>query len=549
MARSASHPGVRIGRPVPAIGLTAGSLASSALLLEPDVDAVAVPVAPAVPGDPEETELQPRQGTADAAARYGIDLAELAERAGLTGAAGEAWTLLLPRPVGSVGGDLPWTGLPRRLVLVGVGDGTPDSLRRSGAALARATRGLERVVTTVATEPGARSSGSRAAGPADALRAFAEGYLLAAYRVQRIGAEPASRTAPARELLVVGREGVRLQAALDEAVRGATATWLVRDLANTPSNIKSPAWLADRAVELARAAGLRVEVRGPQELAAEGFGGILAVGAGSASTPRLVTVCYDPPAAARETARPRTRHVVVVGKGITYDTGGLSIKPREAMVPMKTDMAGAAVALATVLGAAAAQVGHRVTAVLPLAENHVGAASYRPGDVLRLYGGRTVEIANTDAEGRIVLGDALAFADATLDPDVLIDVATLTGAASLGLGKQHAALYGTDPRLVQALSTAAAEAGEPVWPMPLVEDYSDAVRSTVADLRHVPQDLRYGGGSITAALFLRELVGQRTWAHLDIAGPARSTADRHELTEGATGFGARLLLRYLAALR
>ncbi|HEY0215230.1 MAG TPA: leucyl aminopeptidase family protein [Cellulomonas sp.] len=540
MARALTHPEVRIGRPVPAITLAAGSLASSSLLLERDVDAVAVPVAPAVPGEPDETDLQPRQGTADAAARYGIDLAELAERAGLTGAAGEAWTLLLPRPVGSVGPDLPWTGLPRRLVLVGVGDGSARDLRRAGAALARATRGLDRVLTTVATEPGT-------AAPR-ALRAFAEGYLLASYRVQRIGAPEGARQAPARELVVIGREGVRVQAALDDAVRETTATWLVRDLANTPSSIKDPAWMADRATDLARAAGLRVAVRGPQELADEGFGGILAVGAGSASPPRLVTVSYEPTAPADGPRHP-VRHVVVVGKGITYDTGGISIKPREAMVPMKTDMAGAAVALATVLGAAAAQVPHRVTAVLPLAENHFGAASYRPGDVLRLFGGRSVEIANTDAEGRIVLGDALAFADATLDPDVLIDVATLTGAASLGLGKQHAALYGTEPRLVHALEAAADESGEAVWPMPLVADYADAVRSDVADLRHVPQDLKYGGGSITAALFLREFVGARTWAHLDIAGPARSTSDKHEVTEGATGFGARLLLRYLAALR
>jgi leucyl aminopeptidase len=392
------------------------------------------------------------------------------------------------------------------------------------------------VLTTVATEPG--SDGPRS------VRAFAEGYLLAAYRVQRIGQQPGAAEQPAEQLLVVGREGVRVQAALDDAVRGATATWLVRDLANTPSSIKTPEWVADRAGDLARAAGVRVDVLGPRELAAQGFGGILAVGAGSASPPRLVTVSYEPDAGAR-----RGRHVVVVGKGITYDTGGISIKPRESMVPMKTDMAGAAVALATVLGAAAAQLPHRVTAVLPLAENHFGASSYRPGDVLRMWGGRTVEIANTDAEGRLVLGDALAWADATLDPDVLLDVATLTGAASLGLGKQHAALYATDDRLAAALETAAAESGEPVWTMPLVEDYSDAVRSTVADLRHVPQDLKYGGGSITAALFLREFVGTRTWAHLDIAGPARSTADKHEVTEGATGYGARLLLRYLTALR
>ncbi|RMI13718.1 leucyl aminopeptidase family protein [Cellulomonas triticagri] len=540
---------VRVGRAVPAVVLAAGTLASSDLLLAPDVDAVAVPVAPSTPDEPEDTDLQPRRGTADAAARYGIDLAELAERARLTGAAGEAWTLLLPRPVGSAGAALPWAGLPRRLVLVGVGEGTPQDLRRAGAALARATRGLRRVLTTVGTEPGAD-------GPRS-VRALAEGYLLAAYRVQRLGAPAPASDAPATELVVVGRDGVRAQAALDEAVRGATATWLVRDLANTPSSTKDPEWMADRAVELARAAGLTTEVLGPRELAAQGFGGILAVGAGSASPPRLVTVTYDPAAlppaddedaTAAPTSR-RAKHVVVVGKGITYDTGGISIKPREAMVPMKTDMAGAAVALATVLGAAAARVPHRVTAVLPLAENHFGASSYRPGDVLRMWGGRTVEIANTDAEGRIVLGDALAWADATLDPDVLLDVATLTGAASLGLGKQHAALYATDARLSGALEVAGAESGEAVWPMPLVEDYTDAVRSDVADLRHVPQDGKYGGGSITAALFLREFVGTRTWAHLDIAGPARATADKHEVTEGATGYGARLLLRYLAALR
>lgn len=526
MARTPAHT-VRIGRPVPAISLAPGSFASSALLDAQDVDAVAVPVAPAAPDD---TDLQPRQGTAEAAARYGIDLAELAERAGLTGAAGEAWTLLLPRPVGSAGAALPWQSLPRRVVLVGVGNGSPLALRRAGAALARATRGRRRVLTTVGTE----SEGS--------VRAFAEGYLLANYRVQRIGAPLPESELPAAELVLVGRDDAKAADALATAVRGSTATWLVRDLANTPSSIKDPAWMADWAVELAEGAGLTATVLGPKELAAQGFGGILAVGAGSASSPRLVTVEYRPQSATGT-------HVVLVGKGITYDTGGISIKPRESMVTMKTDMAGAAVALATVLAAAEAQVPHRVTAVLPLAENHFGGSSYRPADVLRIYGGRTVEVANTDAEGRLVLADALAFADATLDPDVLIDVATLTGAASLGLGKQHAALYGTDRTLVDALRTAADISGEPAWEMPLVPDYLDATHSSVADLRHVAQDLKYGAGSITAALFLQEFTGQRAWAHLDIAGPARSTADKHELTEGATGYGARLLLSYLTALQ
>ena len=241
---------------------------------------------------------------------------------------------------------------------------------------------------------------------------------------------------------------------------------------------------------------------------------------------------------------------MVVGKGITYDTGGLSIKPSDAMVPMKTDMTGAAVALATVLGAAADGVAHRVTAVLPLAENHVGAASYRPGDVLTMFGGTTVEIANTDAEGRLVLADALAWADATLDPDVLIDVATLTGAATIGLGKQYAALYSSDPVLVEDLVAAAARrrASGPGTCRSSTSTRRRCARTSRTCVT-CPLDKKIGGGSITAALFLRHFVGTRTWAHLDIAGPARSASDKHEVSEGATGFGARLLLRYLDDLR
>lgn len=512
--------------------VSGGSIATTTLLTDGSTDAVAVPVAPARAGD---DALRPLEGTAEAAARYGVDLAEIGERARLTGAAGEVYVLQLPRPVGS-SVTLPWADLPPRLVLVGVGAGRPADLRRAGAALARSSRGLRRVVTTLGAE--AHQDDSAAAS---AARSVAEGYLLAAYVPPSVATPPTGST-DAAELVLLGRDGTRATAAVAEGRTAATATWLVRDLATTPSSTKTPAWLADQAKRLGTKAGLEVTVRGTRELAAEGFGGILAVGAGSASTPRLVTVSYTPTTAGGQ-------HVVVVGKGITFDTGGLSIKPREAMVPMKTDMTGAAVALATVLGAAAAGVAHRVTAVLPLAENHFGGASYRPGDVLTLWGGTTVEIANTDAEGRLVLADALAWADATLDPDVLIDVATLTGAATLGLGKQHAALYSADDDLVTALVAAADASGELAWHMPLVEEYEEAVRSDVADLRHVPLDKHIGGGSITAALFLRHFVGKRRWAHLDIAGPARATADKHEVTEGATGFGARLLLRYLDDLR
>jgi leucyl aminopeptidase len=333
-------------------------------------------------------------------------------------------------------------------------------------------------------------------------------------------------------------------ASVQAAQSAAEATWLVRDLANTPSSTKTPQWVAEQAQRIAAdVPGVEVEVLDERQLAAQGFGGLVAVGGGSASPPRLVRVSWTPPR-----KRDRGEHVVLVGKGITFDTGGLSIKPREAMVPMKTDMAGAAVVLATVVACARRQLPHRVTALLALAENAVSGSSYRPGDVVTIWGGTTVEVANTDAEGRMVLADALAHADARLQPDVLVDVATLTGAASLGLGRRHGALYTGDDELARAFEAAGQATGERVWRMPLVEEYTPALESDVADVRHVPADRLVSGGSITAALFLREFVGQRRWVHLDIAGPARADRDEHEVTKGASGYGARLLLRWLEDL-
>ena len=482
-------------------------------------DLLAVPVASPAQG---EDEPQPRAGAADAAAAYGIDLAAVCESEHFSGSAGSVVGLA----VGALGGT---TELPPRLLLVGVGDGGPVALRRAGAALARASRGRGHLATTAVAD---------ASGPG--TQAFVEGLLLAAYTPPRTGLG----TGPDRAAGLVDLLGCSSESVVDAARTASQATWTVRDLTNTPSSLKNPGWVADRARELAAGLpGVEVEVLDAAALAAQGFGGILAVGSGSATPPCLVRVSWTP-------SRPagRIRHVVLVGKGITFDTGGLSIKPREAMVPMKTDMAGSAVVLATVLAAARAGVAHRVTALLPLAENAVSGTAYRPGDVVEVYGGTTVEIANTDAEGRMVLADALAYADATLDPDVLVDVATLTGAASQGLGRRHAAMYTADDRLAAGFETAAEATGERVWRMPLVEDYRAAVDSEIADLRHVPAKSP-GGGSIIAALFLREFVGTRRWVHLDIAGPGRAEKDEHEVTKGASGYGARLLLSWLEGLR
>jgi leucyl aminopeptidase len=452
------------------------------------------------------------------AERLGVDLPAVLAAEKATGRAGEVARVPL----------LPGDDRPARVLLVGVGNGRPEDLRRAGAAVARAGRGRSTLLTDLGAGAGT-----------DAVRAAVEGLLLGGWTPPATGTKDRSDAAPPREVLL--DPGLPPDAMRLGRVHSG-ATLLARRLAVTPSDIKDPAWLAAQAADAAAAAGLDVEVWDEERLAAEGFGGVLAVAAGSAAPPRFVRVEYRPEGCGD--AAP----VVLVGKGITFDTGGLAVKPREAMVPMKTDMSGAAAVLAAAVACPAAGVRRRVVGLLALAENALGAASYRPGDVVRHYGGRTTEVVNTDAEGRLVLADAIAWAQARLDPAVVVDVATLTGAASLGLGRRHAALYSTHDGLAAALADAAAASGERAWRMPLVEDYRRAVDSGVADLRQAVTESGHGAGSITAALFLREFAGGRPWAHLDIAGPARSDKEEYEVPKGATGFGARLLLRWLESL-
>jgi leucyl aminopeptidase len=381
------------------------------------------------------------------------------------------------------------------------------------------------------------------------VRAAVEGLLLGGWSPPATGLKDRSDARPAVEVLL--DPGL----AADAVERGrvhATATLRARVLAAAPSDVKDAAWMVQAARAAAVEAALDVEIWDEQRLAVEGFGGLLAVGGASARPPRLVRLEYRPdrtragdgPSEGTGSDRP----IVLVGKGITFDTGGLAIKPREAMLPMRTDMSGAGAVLAVLAACGAAGVRRRVVGMLPLAENAVGAASYRPGDVVRQYGGRTTEVVNPDAEGRVVLADAMAWACEHLDPEVVVDVATLTGAASLGLGRRHAALYSPDDDLADALAAAAQASGEQAWRMPLVEDYRSAIDSTVADVRQAVTAPGFGAGSITAALFLREFAGGRRWAHLDIAGPARSDREENEIPKGPTGFGARLLLRWLEQL-
>ena len=479
------------------------------------VDVLAVAIAPGPPGD--RTVPEPRRGAVEAAVRYGIDVASRAEAAGITGKAGEH--LVVEAPRGS-------EDLPAKLIYLGVGDESHQSLRRAGASLARATFGARRIRMSVIDSL-----------TAQAQQAFLEGFFLGGYRAPRTGQKGPGEPMAA-EMEVTGL----LPHALEPAETAARAAWLARDLTNTPPDTATPEWMAAQAAAVASASGLDIEVWDPQRLQAEGFGGLTAVGSGSAHGPRLVRVTYRPASAAAGES------VVLVGKGITFDSGGISLKPRESMPAMKMDMAGSAVVLAAVQAAAELQVPFEVTALLALAENALGAASYRPGDIVRTYNGTTVEIGNTDAEGRMVLADALAYAVKELNPSALIDVATLTGAAMLGLGKRHAALFGNDPRLLTAMEAAASSSGEPLWQLPLVPEYDYLLDSTSADLAHVaPVGAKAGGGAILGALFLEKFVDGTPWIHLDIAGPMEVGADTHEYAKGATGFGARLLIAFLRA--
>lgn len=499
-------------------------------LLAPDADVLALPVSPPVAPPPAQTEpASPGAVVADEVTRavlaeLGVDLDGLAAAERMRGKAGEVTRVQAAPPRQSP-----------KVLLVGVGTGGPGDLRKAGAALGRACRGKALLRTTVLSQ-----------AAADGVRAGVEGLILGGWSPQAWGTKNRDDAAPVAQAHLVGADS----RAVERGAVHAEATARARDLAVTPSNVKNPKWLAAVAGEVAREHGLDIEIWDVERLLADGFGGLLAVGAGSASPPCLVRLDYrrPPGAKARREGAGKGAPIVLVGKGITFDTGGLSIKPREAMVPMKTDMSGAAAVLAAMAACRRLGVRRHVVGLLPLAENAVSGSSYRPSDVIRHLGGTTTEVTNTDAEGRLVLADALAYAT-TLRPAAIVDVATLTGAATLGLGRRHAALFATSEHLAAQLEEAAAACGERVWRLPLVEDYRAGLDSDVADLRHIASDNKLGGGAIVAALFLREFTAGLAWAHLDIAGPARSDGVEHEVPKGATGFGARLLLRWLETLR
>ena len=457
----------------------------------------------------------------------------------------------IPKPLADLIEDGDWSGrfkqtvllyprgavAARRVLLVGLGKRSQISFDRlCDAAAAAARQARELLVGSFAFDL-PKTEGLALSGAAQAI---AEGALLGTYRYLRYRTGMSQRERHAVETMTivsnVRDDSVTQGAALGQIVGGGVI--LARDLANAPGNELTPARLGEAAQALGERIGAQVTVLGREELQAQGFGGILAVGQGSASEPRFIAVEYG--------ADARGPTICLVGKGITFDSGGISIKPAERMDEMKTDMSGAAAVLGALQVVGDLKLPLRVVGLIAAAENMPSGTAYRPGDIITTLSGKTVEVLNTDAEGRIVLADALYYAQ-RYQPAAIVDLATLTGAIVVALGYHATGLFGNDDALAERLRQAGEATGERVWRLPLWEPYKEMVKSEIADVRNTG-GVRYGG-AITGAAFLANFVGDYPWVHLDIAGTAYTDlAPKKAYTpKGAVGVGVRLLTHALRA--
>lgn len=437
---------------------------------------------------------------------------ETLRAAGFEGKTGQ--TIVIPR-VGS-----------SALVLVGIGPPSgieADRLRDAAAGFARATETRADLALVIGNLD--------SIGPSLAAQAAVEGILLARYRYDALKEAPTVIPVATLALVVGGRESTAAKKGAAKGKAMAEATQLARDLANSPPVYLTATRMAEVAAALGAERGLKVEIFDKEQLIEMSCGGLLGVNAGSSEPPRMIKLIYQP-------EKPRA-HLTLVGKGIMYDAGGIAIKPGDAVhATMKNDMSGAGAILAAMAELGAQGCKTAVTGYLMCTDNVPSGTAIAMGEVLRIRGGKTVEVANTDAEGRLVMADALVLA--TEEPtDAIVDIATLTGAAMRALGTQVAGVIGNNPEMVQQVEAAAAATGESVWELPLEHRYRAELNSEVADIKNL------GGpnaGAITAALFLEEFVAGKPWAHIDIAGTAQNDRDASWRPPGCTGFGARLLI-------
>jgi leucyl aminopeptidase len=451
---------------------------------------------------------------------------ELCVQRGFTGKRGQSLVVSLP-------GSSP-------IVYVGCGERATldrEVLRRAGASAIRSAAEAPAVVF-VLPSPGEADPDTDVAGAAQAV---VEGATLAAYRFERFRTEEQPKHP--EDFAVLGAEGFHeaVDSGVQRAVLVARAVCFARDLVNEPPSGLTPRRFGEIALEeLGSRPGLRVEVWDEERIRAERLGALLGVARGSAEPPRLVTATYEP-SSSDPTGGP-VPHVVLVGKGITFDSGGLSLKTADGMTTMKTDMSGAAAVLAAISVCGELGVKIRVTAIAPITENMPGGRATKPGDVLVTRDGQTIEVLNTDAEGRLVLADGLTLAR-ELEPDAILDLATLTGACVVALGASIAGVFGNNEALIATVREASQRAGELTWPLPLPEEYRDHIDSEIADMKNVGKAGQ--AGAISAALLLSRFVGAVPWVHLDIAGPARAAEESGYRRKGGTGFGVRTLIELL----
>ncbi|CAM00961.1 leucyl aminopeptidase [Saccharopolyspora erythraea NRRL 2338] len=462
---------------------------------------------------PDGVELAP--GSEQVAAAFDGDLAKVLASLGATGKADEVV-------------KLPAGGKLRAEVLVAAGLGKPaddgpsaESVRRGSGAAARALTGVSHAATTLSAVD---------------LSAAVQGTVLGAYAFSRYKSQPGDEPVSKVDLVVADAKDDATRATLKGATAIAEAVSTARDLINTPPNDLYPASFADRASELGRGAGLEVEVLDDNALRKQGYGGILGVGSGSSRPPRLVRLRHKGPKGAKK--------VALIGKGITFDTGGISLKPGANMDEMTSDMSGAAAVIATMVLAARLNYPIDITATVPMAENMPSGTAYRPGDVLTMYGGKTVEVLNTDAEGRLILADAIVRACED-EPDYLVETSTLTGAQVVALGKRTPGVMGTD-EFRDRVAELSQAVGEGAWAMPMPEELRGDLDSRLADLANITG--HRWGGMLAAGLFLREFVAEGVpWAHIDIAGPAYNSGSPWGYTaKGGTGVPVRTLAAVLA---
>jgi leucyl aminopeptidase len=467
--------------------------------------------------------LRAAPGGEGVASAYGRKFAPLLSTIGFTAKTGEV-------------AKVPTGGIIKSPLLILVGLGELSALDTAGVrrAAGLAARSVSNAASVALALP---------AEDEQQVRAVVEGSMLGGYAFTAYKSA-AAHQGPAEVVVLTDTARTKAaKAAVETARIVSTATALARDWVNTPPGDLTPEAFADAVVAEHRSrkpAKVSVSVTDDKQLRDGGFGGIVGVGQASANPPRLVQLTYNP--------RGAKTHLALVGKGITYDSGGLSIKPSASMATMKSDMAGAAAVVAATFAIAELELPIRVTTLVPMAENMVSGTATRPGDVLTMYGGRTVEVLNTDAEGRLILADALVLATES-DPDLVIDVATLTGACESALGDRVTGILGNDDALVAQTIGAGARAGEVLWPLPIADEMPVKVRtySKVADLMQHNTDLY--GGALYAAAFLQEFVGEHRWAHLDIAGPGfNGRAPYGHVPSGGTGCSVSTLVELATEL-